>query len=542
MPVEIIPQKPYAQCYICHRPQVDKVCHHCGRAICDKPTCRSTRLPKESIFPNTEFNGLGLDEASGQSVAIHCRQCVDKFHGKNLVLRLFKAIAGGNRPPLPTQPLINAVFITETFQDQISLDAEGKYTVAEVKPRAGELKFSLQFVDKERRRKHNYGRRFRMREGQDFPFHAGFAVLEGANHWQQLVDTSAQQPIELTQVPVDTIALQGNVNELAFFNDLTSRVNTWEPSFTYTFTNGEGKTVALPIQIIPTLVSDNTQRTLELIVQLRPDAEFELARIDEFSVSIPQAAGQIVKTMPAVRVNPTPPALDESASRKVTWNGFNIETDKAQDRRRSFFIRLQQPLEPTMHLRGKLKLTLKGAASGVKNVKLFYAWGKQRTDFSVKRQTHVAVDFDLCLEKLRFQTVYPEPIQQTFVGAILNYRVMNELTRNLNQAGLYVRGVIENPAHSSKTSGYITNQAWHIHGRHYIGAYPIDFNLVVTGQEHSIRAGNSEVKIDLTVRGIVAKPEMRDEVIKLRDRLLDEVTRLFANSAELTNQRQIGFR
>ncbi len=543
MPVEIIPQRPYAQCCICYRPAVDKVCHHCGRAMCDKASCKSTLLPRESLLPNTEFNGLGLDEIPGQPLAIHCEQCVEKIHGKNLFWRLFNTILGRNRPPLPTRPIINGVSITETIQDQIRLDAEGEYTVSEVKPREGELKISLQFVERERARQQAYCRRFRIKAGEDFPFHAGFAVLEGTSRWQpNLVDKSSQHTIDMSQVPVDTIVLQGNINELSFFNDATSPANAWEPSFTYRFTNAEGKAVALPIQIIPTLVPDGTHRTLELVVQLRPDAEFEAARIDDFTVVTPQAWGQIVKTAPAVRINQTLHTLEEGSGRKVAWKGLNIDTDKAQDRRRSFFISLQNQIEPTMHLRGKLKLTLKGTASGLKGVKLFYAWGRQRTDFTVKRQTRVEIDFDLCLEKLRFQTVGPEPVQQTFPGASLNHNVMNELTRSLNQAGLYVRRVVENPARTSKANAYVTNQSWHIHGRNYIGAYPLDFHLVVTGQAHSIRASDSEVQVDITVRGVVAQPEMYNEMVTLRDQLLEEVTRILNNSVGANNQRQMGFR
>ena len=160
--IEIIPQRPYAQCYICHAPNVTKVCHHCGRAICDKPKCQSTRLPWETKIPNEEFQRMALDDmVNTQNPAIHCKPCVEKYHGKSLIRRTFKVLFDHYHAPLQTMPTINSVTITEKMEDKVVLDMAGNYVAPEVKTREGELKFAFQFSERDRERLNVYRKKFR---------------------------------------------------------------------------------------------------------------------------------------------------------------------------------------------------------------------------------------------------------------------------------------------------------------------------------------------------------------------------------------------
>jgi hypothetical protein len=88
------------------------------------------------------------------------------------------------------------------------------------------------------------------------------------------------------------------------------------------------------------------------------------------------------------------------------------------------------------------------------------------------------------------------------------------LTNAISEQGYYVKRVIENPpqigAHANRVNRY-----WDIAGRKYRGVYPIDFHLIVTGEElydGDIRAQAGTTKTTLTVQGAVANPTMEGQV------------------------------
>lgn len=534
---EIIPQRPYAQCYICHAPNVTKVCHHCGRAICDKPTCKSTLLPGESLIPNEEFRDMALDNlVNPHHPAIHCKFCVEKYHGKWLIQRALRVLFRRHRAPLQTIPTINSVSMTEQMEDKVILDVDGNYVAPEVKTREGELKFSFQFSERDRERLDAYRKRFWLQADTHVRFHAGFAVLEGTNRLQpELLDPTTGAPlINLTKGAVDTIAFTGNSKDQLFLKDRTSHANSWEVAFKYSIVGAEGKPIALPVHIIPTVVPDNTMRVLHLLIQLRPEAEYEGARVEEMTLWAPKGLGHILKTEPSIPINY--PLNNAATATELTaaWKSLNIDKDK--ERQCHFFIHFQNSLEPTMTLRGKLKLNFKGAFSGLKDVKFFYPWGRKREGLSVKRQTNVTIDFEINLHKLCFQTEYTLVEHPPVPSIPLDHLLITTLTESLTKADLYVRQVVEHPARVAKTGGQTTKHYWDITGRAYIGVYPIDFHLALASAEHNEWSNKTRTTVDLKIQGVVAKPEMQAAIEQCRTQLLEQVDRTFKALASQPNQ------
>lgn len=525
--IEVTPQRPNAQCYICHAPNVTKVCHHCGRAICDKPKCQSTLLPGEAQFPNEEFQKMALDDlVNPQHPAIHCKFCVEKYHGKNIIVRALKVLFGQHRVRLQTIPTINGITITEKMEDKVVLDGDGHYVAPEMKTREGELKFAFQFSERDRERLDAYRKRFRLAPRANVPFHAGFAVLEGTNRLHpECLDSASGAVIDLTKGSVDTIAFKGNSADQTFLDDSTSQANNWEVSFKYTILGADGKSIPLPIHIIPTIVPDNTNHVLNLLIQLRPEAQYEGARIEEMTLWAPKGLGQICKTEPSIPINYPLNNAPATTELTATWKGLNIDKDK--ERQRHFFIQFQQPLEPTMSLHGKVKLSLKGACSGLKDVKFFYPWGGRREGVSVKRQTSVVVEFAINLNTLRFQTEYTRLEHPPLPGVPLDHFLITALTENLAKAGIYVRKVVEHPERVAKTGGHTSKRYWDISGRRYIGVHPIDFQLALASTEHSERPSNTRTTVDIKIQGAVAKPEMQAAIEQCRGQLLEEVNRTF---------------
>jgi hypothetical protein len=95
----------------------------------------------------------------------------------------------------------------------------------------------------------------------------------------------------------------------------------------------------------------------------------------------------------------------------------------------------------------------------------------------------------------------------------------------LSEGDYYVKRVVENPPLPGRTES-VTNRYWDLSGRKYDGLYPIDFHLILTGQElHDggrVTAGRTEMA--LSVRGAytddVVDQLVRDEWNSLHRRVV----------------------
>ena len=554
--IEVIPQRPAARCYICHSPKVDKVCHHCGRAICDKDDCKSTRLPLEGIFPNQELKGLELEDGYSNFIPIHCRPCARKLHGRWWGERLWKALFRKSRPALPLAPLIE-VTVTETLTDKIILDASGKYTVektpSENVQREGKVEIACQFIERDRRRLAHYRRRFWLKAGSDVTFNAGFAVLEGTSKLLPLSQPGITTAgIHLAGAPlVDTLLLRGNVNEIDFFRDENNPNNSWNTTLAYTFTGAnpyplpipteqreeksqkqpEEKPVPLPLQLVPTIDPDDAHRTMALTVQLRHDVEFENAKIDELTISTSEAMGLFLRLKPGAALTPQQESKADKATYTAIWRGLKLETDKAKARLDDFVIVFQERLQPTTQIQGKCEVSFTGTSSGLKDVKVFYPWGKKRDDVKVKRQTKVTVEFVLDFGKLRFQThqrIRPEPMPKPTEllkcsCTALDQHFATLLMRNLQAVGLPLRISKEDPGRISRRNGPRVNRLMEFEGRYYNNQQAIDFHLFFTGEEHEEHPSESFLQADLYVEGLVTQPAMQDQLQTLQKILREQI-------------------
>lgn len=565
MKVEIIPNPPRARCYICHKPDVEKVCHHCGRAICSEHN--SASIPAETGCENLEFSGLELDQLQGVEEIVHCSNCIHYLRSYKR-LRPWAVMIGGlglalgligiadetwwvslmgvaavtasivwyrwigrkheenyekallrNRPPFPVVPALKTVSATEYVDGQIRLDSEGKYT-AQVCQKKGRLTFTLQFAHRDKERLKRYLDKYKQSMSDDIPFHAGFVVLEGTPNLQ-FDDTAI-----LAKERANTIALNGTLGEQPFlFNIDSQRDSNWTNRLMYTVPDVTDNQTQLPIRIIPTLVQEGAQRAIELVVQVSPEVldtkAFGNIRIEEFVLYAPHRLSKVAMVEPSAVTENVPNKDDESEHElSVIWKGVNIHSGNRRERRQRFFIRFENRIEPTTSFRGRLRVCFEGTLSQLAEVKFFFPWGQKRPEhMAIQQQTYFDVDFELNLGGLRFQEMVSETVQLTHEGVLPNHTIVTRLTDNLNKADFYVKRVIENPARTSKAGAHITNRYWDIAGRCYQGVYPIDFHLVLTGEEAYGSASDSKVQVDITVQGIITNDEMREKISQLRDQL-----------------------
>jgi len=78
MKVIVTDQAQRTQCYVCHKPTVDCVCHHCGRAICSDHRAPDRQVDSTSL--KFEFTNLGLETPFQMQAGVHCKDCAQRFH------------------------------------------------------------------------------------------------------------------------------------------------------------------------------------------------------------------------------------------------------------------------------------------------------------------------------------------------------------------------------------------------------------------------------------------------------------------------------
>jgi hypothetical protein len=318
----------------------------------------------------------------------------------------------------------------------------------------------------------------------------------------------------------------------------------WRPEFRYDIAPPEGdRSRALPVWVTPDIAADSDRHVLELHVQWSTrgpeptDDGVPLRSIHELKVEVPAEWGSIehVSALGGDVVIGQPERSDAGgiALRGVTWK--KVPCDGEGDRgSKRFFVRFSEQIDLDQHhvLRGRLEARFTGAVSGLSRIDLYGTDGSPRhLDGSRKLLTVVEADLVLSLQGLRYQEhravpdrARPEDDERrearTFPGLVPDHRTVAQLTDHLADQGYYIIRVLENPAQAG-VRRLALNRLWDLAGRYYKGVYPIDFHLVLSGEEvHRGQHVTGESTVALTLHGSYANPEMKQLVV-------DEWTRLW---------------
>jgi hypothetical protein len=98
-----------------------------------------------------------------------------------------------------------------------------------------------------------------------------------------------------------------------------------------------------------------------------------------------------------------------------------------------------------------------------------------------------------------------------------------KLTNALSEDNYYVKRVIEHPPRSGGRADHV-QRYWDIAGRRYQGVYPIEFHLVVTGEEihrGDIRPVAGTTKVRTVVQGAYTDDEMKESIERASEGLRD---------------------
>jgi hypothetical protein len=181
-------------------------------------------------------------------------------------------------------------------------------------------------------------------------------------------------------------------------------------------------------------------------------------------------------------------------------------------------------------LSGRLEATMKGALSGLDKLRLYSSLGRRRDDWNgAAVRTRIEADFKLSLRSIRYQDVLivreRQAREENNAGSfkvIPNDETVIGLTNALSE-DYYVKRVIEHPPRSGGSADHV-QRYWNIAGRRYDGVYPIEFHMVLTGEEvHSggVRPVSGETKITIVVHGAYTNDDMKARIEEEWDALHD---------------------
>ena len=550
---------PKVRCYKCGSSSVKAVCHHCQRRGCVDHVIPA---PKRTHWLlGSEGNGPGLKKVP----AWHCSECnhVRSGHalqlgGAGLVLTvigllvltvslaaalpfLVVGIVGAAWAytcirrrltraratlPVPLNPKVSNVRLLERVRTHITLEAQGVYRTS-TDPVEGELRATLTFDRHDRERVFAYRRKRQLSPDQEVPYSAGCFLPRGRVGIR-----------ELTTNPI--VRLTGDAREIPAFGKedapASSRRNvalryrlSKEPDFD-----------AAPFWIVPSIAPESEKHVLEIDIQWTEfgsdkDAPLDLEVIDLLTVAVPVAWGTVED------VNHGPIAISASDAsdgdamfQTLEWKQLSPDRHEREARHLTIAVQFENSVigedkllehcEPA--LSGRLEATMKGPLlSGVDGLRLYSALGARRSmsgTCSVK--TKVEADFTLSLASVRYQAVRVSPNREdedihpdrytVEFDAIPDDETVIALTNALAENDFYVKRVTEHPPRSGGRADVI-NRYWSIAGRSYEGLHPVDFHLVVTGEEvhrGDVRPESGKTKIRITVRGVYTNADMSARV------------------------------
>jgi hypothetical protein len=584
--VTIEPRASVARCYECGSSPVFALCHHCWRPGCKKHVRPSPRWARKTFA--REGRGPGLAKAP----AYHCEACA---HGKALtagttgrwlaiglgsatlaiagivavwlspiigaafllagglstVVAVLQVRRGAARArtalPVPLLPKAVEVELAEELSGQITLGGEGDEYWTVLEPVKGALALRFTFGGPDRERVLRRLKRARTADAT-VPWCAGRILLPGP------FGIRARDEIAGPILPLD-----GDSGDYPVFRPVDPPSSSpWNYHRRYELRT-EPEIASGPIWITPSIVPDSDRHGLELDVQwveFGPDEDkpLSLRMIELLRLEFPVSWGEI-HTWGFRGVNAQPRATVGLLGEGRRFIELKRLTPADQEKNKALTAHLTLSIHFSGHvdredeISGRVTAEMRGTLSGVTGVTLFNSLGGQRAlgkPASVK--TRVDLDFQLSLANIRYQAVRVEPDRAAedsnrdgyadSFPVIPDDEAVIALTNAMSEEGYYVKRVIENPPRSGRRANEL-QRYWDIKGRRYVGVYPVEFHIILTGEEvhgGGIRPDRGGTQVRIVVKGAYTDEKMEEEVQeeykRLRDLTLDTLGRQNSAASE----------
>jgi hypothetical protein len=547
---------PQVRCHKCGSLSVHALCHHCWRPGCVRHV-RPTPHRAEKLL-GQEGSGPGLANAD----AFHCAECGHVALGHrlalcaagvavtavgiiviwlNLIAGPALILAGGALAgwayldmrrqlakvrasmPLMVHPKVDELRLVEKLRSRITLGPEGDYDT-DPDPVEAELTAVLVFGRADRDRLTRYLHKRPRETSRDVPFLAGCLVFQG------------RVGVEVPDFPGPVLALEGSTGALPVFRAEDPHASSsWTVRRSYQLP-ADPDTSPGVIWITPSLLPGSDRRALELEIQwveVGPDRPLILDVIDLLELRFPVSWGEVRQASEPAIHGILPPDSDGKVLRSVKWKHLLPTEEQGLARRLTLVVQFENQInDEDEHeeeqeknvLHGRLEATMSGTLSGVDSVRMYGALGGRRYPPRASLKTRIEADFKLSLASIRYQDVWIAPGREaadgddsSYVdefGVIPNRATVIELTNAMSEHDYYLKRVIENPPRSGGRADRV-QRFWDIAGRRYKGVYPIDFHVVLTGEEvhrGDIQPERGTTKVQIVVHGAYINEEMKNGI------------------------------
>lgn len=286
------------------------------------------------------------------------------------------------------------------------------------------------------------------------------------------------------------------------------------------------------------------RRSLDLEFQWATDEigddGLKLTAIDRLSIDVPTVWGPILRSTEygLVRID----AATKPGLRTIEWRDIK-DVPQATRGRYRISLAFQEQIGMADEIRGQVVARFDQMLCRVERIDLHLSNGARLTSRTRRRlHTIVQLGFTLSLAGIRYEAIRALPPaaigptrqntdvsvlavrKRSFERVIPDSRTVAGVTAELSAGDYYVKRVVENPPTPDRTAAAI-NRYWDISGRKYEGLYPIDFHIVLSGQEihdgGSVVSGRTDVAI--SVRAAYTSDETRQRIDEEWESLYDRV-------------------
>jgi hypothetical protein len=554
--VEQESRAPQVRCHQCGSLSLAALCHHCWRPLCSKHAHAPGRSGQ--WLTGREGSGSGL----GRTRAQHCVMCAAPVtRGPRLTTAALAILAAGGAValssiaspaaggavaaftlavagialvaarrqarrtsgdrPMPVRPIVERIALTERLNVTITLDERGRYELVPSEVN-GKVEAVLVFGRTDQERFERWLRRRPRKVGRDTRFTAGRLVLTG------------RAPIAAgEQALAPVIPLDGNTAEFSVFRESDPQsASRWPFELPYKLLDNPELNSG-PIWITPSVLPGSDRRSVELELQwvklASDDRPLDVEMVEFFELLYPVAWGEVEQVSHgAATLGPTDPDSEGRSRMKVRWTQIMPRKKEQEERRLTLIVRFKNKVDLDDHLSGSVEVVMTGALSGIEDIELYGSLGERRQHAGGARiRTRIMARFDLSLAKVRYQAERVFPPYHAKDGeasqlaasfeVVPNDETVIELTNAMSERGFYVKRVIENPPRSGNKADVI-QRYWDIAGRHYHGVWPLDFHLILTGEEFhrgDIRPAHGTTKVRIIVRGSYSNTAMKERIERL---------------------------
>lgn len=466
--------------------------------------------------------------------------------GQLLHWSFYSLAARRQRAPFPLLPTWKKPVREEQVDLSIHQAADGNYSI-EVGPVEGEIVLSghLSQEDRERwrdsRERGTYGfgplkfRPLKQLALRHADVALGFLALR------------AGSTVEMTSSPAadwngGVCKLEDKAASFAYLEDEKAN-RTVERRWSYREVvqgrqNGKPQS-ASPVNITANFVARGSRQEIELCLQLRSDLQQQLHRVEHLTLMLNPAWGAVQKSKPSIGVAPMRRGASGPETNVHRWRRVRPENNKELP---NFSIQLEHPLVAEDTLSGSFKLVLRGSLADLQVLGVYDALGYVATTSTASNETVINGHFELSVASWGYPQEASDRAEVWQPGAIPDYRLTSALAGLLADQGYYVKQIEENPPTVSRAAAHVHHRAWDIKGRRYLGLQPVDFHLVVTGEEHYEEGdlpawGNTQV--DITAQGTAANDAMIEQIQETTYQIKDIVQEAVGGLAEPLSPRQL---